>query len=298
MASDHRRADDINKRRPASAPKTSEMTNIPKIVLDDKERIDQDVCVLSSRSQADMGLPVSSMPNLALDRFSENNPDGSDSKLGVFCSPRMTRRSVDLDVSNRDPNKKDMEWLEGFDQSNSLKVLSSSSRTGSAISLNSDYTARSIGLISNDSSSDSASVSDKLNEPQNEKSSAQLRRLLSYPEDRTSTDLGVSRTSQTDQGVTRTSQSCVNLKAVQKDSVDKSQDISETAKLRLLPSDSTDTYNDEVVLPKDKSFENVYDESYREHMVAYKRAPKSYRDGRIRQWLQDMDKNEQKEVSD
>ncbi|XP_067655737.1 uncharacterized protein [Haliotis asinina] len=286
MAADPRKTDESNKRRPSSAPKTSDMTNIPKIVLEDKDRGDPDVCVVSPY-QTDMGLPAASMPNLALDRFGENNSDGgSDSKLGVFCSPRMTRRSVDLDVSNRDPNKKDMEWLEAFDQSNSLRVLSSSSRVGSAISLNSECTARSIGLISNDSSSDSTSMSERFVEPTGEKA-AQLRRLMSYPEDRTSVD----------SGVTRASQSCANLKAAQKESLDRG-DITE-AKLCLLPSESTETYSlDDDELPNDKSFEEVYDEAYRQHIVCYKRGPKSFRDGRIRQWLQDMDKTPQKEVSE
>ena len=281
MAAEHRRAD-VQRRRPASAPKTSEMTNIPKIILDDRDRAVPDVYEGSSRPTGEMGIPASSMPNLALERFmgpEGDGPDGSGHKLGVYCSPRMSRRSVDLEVSSKDPNN---EWMETFDPANTLRVLTTSSRVGSSVSLNSECTARSIGLISNSSSSDSASLSGRTHDVTNDKPPSQLRRLMSNPEDN-QTDL--------DTITTRTSQSCVNLKAVNSAETDAFCDKIET-NLSL----STDLVQHENAENKKqvlKSPEEIIDESFCSHTVAYHyhKDKKTFQDGRIRQWLDDMDKH-------
>ncbi|KAK6190040.1 hypothetical protein SNE40_001986 [Patella caerulea] len=273
MATDSRKLGEY-KRRPSSAPKTSDMTNIPKIVLDDS-RNEQD-CIPSPRATCDLGQPASSMPNLALERFTDSQFEESGCKLGVYCSPRTTRRSVDLDA------KKEYEWLENFDSNNSLRVLGSSSRTGSALSLNSECTARSIGLLSNDSSSDSNnSIAEKFADSSLEKQ-PQLRRYMSYPEeDKTDPEVGV----------TRSVQSCANLKGEQESSGSaKTHNNDITAqKLALLPSESTDEL---VGDPNSQRTDRIskFPDPSKSHIVSYKRGEKCLREGRIRRWLEDMDK--------
>ncbi|ESO91601.1 hypothetical protein LOTGIDRAFT_163327 [Lottia gigantea] len=246
------------------------MTNIPKIVLEDN-RSEQEL-ISSLRMASELGLPASSMPNLSLERFAEIQSDET-GKLGVYCSPRTTRRSVDLDA------KKEYEWLENIDSTNSLRVLGSSSRTGSALSLNSECTARSIGLLSNDSSSESNnSIAEKFADSSLDKQ-PQLRRYMSHPEkDCESPEMGV----------TRSVQSCVNLKGEQEATGSAhmlSNDIT-AKKLALLPSDSTDEL---VGDPNSEKISKFADPS-KSHIVSYKRGEKCLREGRIRRWLEDMDK--------
>ncbi|XP_005106986.1 uncharacterized protein LOC101860197 [Aplysia californica] len=156
------------------------------------------------RSSSDIGLPAASMPNLALQLGMVGGgamEGGKENHLGVYCSPRTSRRSVDLDINSRADTHGQYEWIETLDSSsNSLKVLTASSRVGSALSLNSECTARSIGLLSNDSDSDndvSISEKDKLSDKP-----AQLRRFMSHPEEGTSPEVGA-----------RPSQSLCNLKS-------------------------------------------------------------------------------------
>ncbi|XP_041367472.1 uncharacterized protein LOC121382058 [Gigantopelta aegis] len=283
MAAEPRRAD-VQRRRPSSAPKTSDMTNIPKIILDDRDRGVPDVYEGVNRPPGgEMGIPASSMPNLALERFmgpEGEGPDGPGHKLGVYCSPRMSRRSVDLEISSKDPNN---EWMETFDPANTLRVLTTSSRVGSSVSLNSECTARSIGLISNDSSSDSASLSGRNNDVTSNDKQSHLRRLMSNPED---------DTADVDTIPTRTSQSCVNLKAVNAPE----SDSSFCDKIETDLSLSTDLVKQENSANKRqvlKSPEEIIDESFCSHTVAYhySKDKKSFQAGRIRQWLDDMDKN-------
>lgn len=319
-----------------SAPKTSEMAAIPRIVLDDRgsdQEPGDSVPAINGpgpgpgsgprpvsggsddpelheyvphRCNSDIGLPTASMPNLSLAMSMGEN--GAGDKLGVYCSPRTTRRSVDLDLSSRDPAARaDYEWLE--DKTSSLRVLSAGSRVGSAVSLNSVCTAHSVGLLSNDSDDDfqeaslhDGSVSGGL--PHSERA-GQLRRLQSYPEEeKTGSDAGVTP---------RTSHSLCNLKAVQAPVVPdrqghvpvqgQSRGQLTPEKLCLLPSD-LDESDDRVLPPGDGEerreerggggqktvHREVYDDSKKVHMVTYGKGSTSMREGRIRRWLQDMDK--------
>ena len=328
------------KRRPMSAPKSSEMTAIPRIVLEhrvgDQEPGGDPATsgpTLSApngpgprpvsggadspelreyvphRCNSDIGLPTASMPNLSLALGMGEN--GAGDKLGVYCSPRTTRRSVDLDVGPRDPAARaEYEWLE--DKTSSLRVLSAGSRVGSAVSLNSVCTAHSVGLLSNDSDDDyqeaslhDGSVSGAA--PHSERA-GQLRRLQSYPEeDKTGSDAGVTP---------RTSHSLCNLKAVQAPAavvtVDGQGHVPVQGqgqgrgqltpeKLCLLPCD-LDESDDRVLPPGDgegkreerggqrAARREVYDDGKKVHMVSYGKGSASMREGRIRRWLQDMDK--------
>ncbi|KAK3776182.1 hypothetical protein RRG08_063725 [Elysia crispata] len=210
------------------------------------------------RSSSDIGLPATSMPNLALSLMSGGVP-GGDTHLGVYCSPRASRRSVDLEITAaREDGRAGgaagvggdfrYDWssqYEGLDfnspgvaitahnttassnNSNTLRVLTSSSRAASALSLTSDCTARSIGLLSNDGDSDSdadASLMSDLGQGQGQQllpsrdsaagiksgGTAQLRRYLSHPEESVATPGSAS-----DVGHARPSVSLINIKSAE-----------------------------------------------------------------------------------
>lgn len=260
------------------------------------------------RCNSDIGLPTASMPNLSMAlNLGEN---GTGDKLGVYCSPRTTRRSVDLDLGSRDPGG--YEWLE--EKTSSLRVLSAGSRVGSAVSLNSVCTAHSVGLLSNDSDDDyqdtslhDGSVSGSL--PQSERA-GQLRRLQSYPEDDKGVSMGgggVGGGGGGDvAGVTpRTSHSLSNLKAAQapSDIQGRGREQLTPEKLCLLPSELDES--DSRVPPGGRREEGggrqrvsgggggggKAEDGKKAHIVSYDgKGSASMREGRIRRWLEDMDK--------
>lgn len=75
--------------------------------------------------------------------------------IGLYCSPRMTRRAVKS--TDAVSSKQSGAFLESLNAC-SLNCLDPGSRVGSTVSLNSEYTSRSIGLISNDSNSECSSL--------------------------------------------------------------------------------------------------------------------------------------------
>lgn len=277
------------------------------------------------RCNSDIGLPTASMPNLTLAMGlggSGGEGSGGD-KLGVYCSPRTTRRSVDLDMGPREvAGRQDYsEWLE--ERTSSLRVLSAGSRVGSAVSLTSVCTAHSVGLLSNDSDDDfqDASLHDGASSisgsgiclaagggPTGSVSAGasvseragQLRRLQSYPEEQDKSP------GPEGSGVTpRTFHSLCNLKAVQAPSVEGPRQLT-PEKLCLLPSD-LDEGDDRVLPPGEDGGrgesggggkagrvkghkEGVEDGRGKSHIVSYGKGSQSLREGRIRRWLQDMDK--------
>ncbi|PVD33375.1 hypothetical protein C0Q70_04629 [Pomacea canaliculata] len=347
------RLDDETRERTKSALKSGDLTTIPRIVLDDRADTTSsrasapgpDAIIINSnnssrpsmatppsgdseipappdyvphRCNSDIGLPTASMPNLALALSLGTDATSGADKLGVYCSPRTTRRSVDLDVgSSRDPCRTDYpRWLE--EQTSSLRVLTAGSRVGSAVSLNSVCTAHSVGLLSNDSSDeyvDSSLGQDGSVAGSCSERSVYLRRLMSYPEDKGGQEAGPSP---------RTSHSLCNLKAAQ--STDRYEKGSGDAQgnltpeqLCLLPSDvdeslerprarggkgagrlviaTADRADEGVVTVDAKKGEKktgsefeVYDEKTRSWIVCYGKGSNSMREGRIRRWLQDMDK--------
>ncbi|XP_069131633.1 uncharacterized protein [Argopecten irradians] len=100
--------------------------------------------------------------------------------IDIYCSPRLPRRSFHQYGNHNSHCDDDSNWLESYDPNTLPAKLGPGSRVGSAVSLTSEYTARSVGLISNDSSSDSTQFSDKL-EMIKQKQSL-LRRYVSNPE--------------------------------------------------------------------------------------------------------------------
>lgn len=76
---------------------------------------------------------------------------GQRNSLGLYCSPRMLRRSQNsVDGGHKRHSGLFTDSLNAC----SLNCLDPGSRVGSTMSLNSEYTARSVGLISNDSNSE------------------------------------------------------------------------------------------------------------------------------------------------
>ncbi|KAL8617638.1 hypothetical protein ACOMHN_038030 [Nucella lapillus] len=279
------------------------------------------------RCNSDIGLPTASMPNLTLALTLGEDGGGGRGKLGVYCSPRTTRRSVDLDVTSRDPaSRHDYDWLE--DRTSSLHVLSASSRVGSALSLNSVCTAHSVGLLSNDSDDDfqDASINDSsISEgPQGSDRAApgtQLRRLQSYPEQDHSGPNDAAGVSP------RTSHSLCNLKAAQAGPALQADHRGRAPgpapepeltpeKLSLLPSDVDEcgsgggggggrrhTPQPGPAERRDRRVEGVKagggarqkvvggrEDVKKVHMVSYGTSANFMKEGRIRRWLEDMDK--------
>lgn len=107
---------------------------------------------------------------------SESSESSSRSTLDLYCSPRLQRRTVFQ--FNQDDI--DQSWTEAMVSRRSSNTLGPGNKIGSTLSLTSECTARSIGLISNDSSSDSTQFSDKLEHMKQKQN--YLRRYASNPE--------------------------------------------------------------------------------------------------------------------
>ena len=138
---------------------------VPTIVLNASPSEKAENCFLShSRSAGDLDyIAAKNEPDLKMTGKKDGNSTFSSSmaddihdlesrnKLGLYCSPRLPRRSV-----NADNNTGNRQSGSGLDSLNacSLNCLDPGSRVGSTLSLNSEYTTRSVGLISNDSSSE------------------------------------------------------------------------------------------------------------------------------------------------
>lgn len=108
--------------------------------------------------------------------LSESSESSSRSTLDLYCSPRLQRRKV----FQFDQDDLEQSFAENLVSRKSSNTLGPGSRIGSTVSLTSECTARSIGLISNDSSSDSTQFSDKLEQIKQKQN--YLRRYASNPE--------------------------------------------------------------------------------------------------------------------
>uniref|UniRef100_A0A0B6YAI4 Uncharacterized protein n=1 Tax=Arion vulgaris TaxID=1028688 RepID=A0A0B6YAI4_9EUPU len=246
------------------------------------------------RSSSDIGLPTGSTSYL-------KNVDGtntSENYLGVFCSPRTVRRSVDSGISSREHALRHGEWLQNVDYSNNcLKVLTSASRVGSAISLNSEYTARSIGLLSNGSDSDKDF---SLTESESHCSKpSQLRRFMSCTDDDVShetcarpsqslDDLNTKDNIGTDYELGSEIPNVIHdyscSTTMQSEPVTMSISDGRPGSLCEPSSRETTAHNLDMLRNRNK------DVSLSSNMMSYKyESHDATRDSRIRQWLQDMD---------
>ncbi|GAB1605176.1 hypothetical protein Ahia01_000799400 [Argonauta hians] len=295
---------------------------VPRIMLNIVDRNDDATSFGNSKSPTDLGIPAVSLPNLAVETDSSDDPyddkmertgsrDDSDHALRLYCSPRMSRRSMNLDLNTREsPNDSGYCWLSTFGTSNYLRE---GSRVGSAISLNSDCTARSIGLISNDSS-DTTSYMERLGELGGllTQRSNILRRHLSNPE----------HSQELPTCMRRNSRSWSNLKDGQPESLPEAEmerstegDVTDSAKVDVTVDSSNSPHRtlpvpaggisaariEEACLPippqPRHSLEEVYDTGCRSPLVRARVGSKALQEGRIKQWLQQISKSdEQNEV--
>lgn len=138
---------------------------VPTIVLNNSERTEQ-AGLSHSRSAGELdtalenisGYEMTGKPE-RMSKFSSSVSDGMHdpnqrqvNDIGLYCSPRMTRRTA---KTPDESSQKSGIFLESLNAC-SLNCLDPGSRVSSTVSLNSEYTARSVGLISNDSNSESS----------------------------------------------------------------------------------------------------------------------------------------------
>lgn len=159
---------------------------VPQIVLNANEQAELNTGSNSmphSRSAGELAMCMSSGSSAPTTPGSVIICNGSEvsssrTNIDIYCSPRLPRKGYPY-ATAIDHYSEDTQWMESTDSTFPNK-LSSGSRAGSALSLASEYTARSVGLISNDSSSDSTQFSDKLEHIKQKQNL--LRRYASNPE--------------------------------------------------------------------------------------------------------------------
>jgi hypothetical protein len=136
---------------------------VPTIVLNNSDKPEH-IGLSHSRSAGDLDTTVADVnyemagKGEGMTNFSSSVSDDLHDKtqinvnaIGLYCSPRMTRRSAKS--PEEPPMKQSGICLDSLNACN-LNCLEPGSRVGSTVSLNSEYTARSVGLISNDSNSE------------------------------------------------------------------------------------------------------------------------------------------------
>ncbi|OWF50580.1 uncharacterized protein LOC110450287 [Mizuhopecten yessoensis] len=161
---------------------------VPQIVLNADEKADSNCSTIPhSRSAGELATCMAGVSGTSSKASSGNaiNCNGKEAEsrnvIDIYCSPRLPRRSFQQYGSHNSAHcDDDTNWLETYDSNTLPNKLGPGSRVGSAVSLTSEYTARSVGLISNDSSSDSTQFSDKLELIKHKQSL--LRRYVSNPE--------------------------------------------------------------------------------------------------------------------
>lgn len=134
---------------------------VPTIVLNAEDRNEQ-LPLSHSRSAGDLDMAIadsgdlkSSVKSNGISQLTNSTHDGlQENDIELYCSPRMTRRSVNSEMSGLSRQNPGA-FLDSLNACN-LNCLDPGSRVGSSVSLNSEYTARSIGLISNDSCSENS----------------------------------------------------------------------------------------------------------------------------------------------
>lgn len=252
--------------------------SVPKITVEPTDKSDGTISQMPhSRSAGELAMSVAaccSEMNSNTDssqRFSNGSMSQSRSVIDIYCSPRLPRKSHH---SHNDHYNEDG-YLLDFDGGNNSHMLGPGSRTGSAVSLTSEYTSRSVGLISNDSSSDSTQFSDKMEQLKQKQNL--LRRYVSNPEKQQS--------DKCDSSVQRNAKSVSNIYNESCDKHVLGDDID---------SECTDSSMGDHLLPdllstkRKSSRESMDDDSY--PLVTMITDDMSVKEGRIRQWLTDIGK--------
>lgn len=265
------------------------MENVPRIVLNSTEKGDGDSHGQMPHSRSAGELATASSDSTAVSDTSGNalkprsfqcNGDTEHrTTIDIYCSPRMSRRSINLELA-RQAEQDAAFWGEGYDHAHTQNALVPGSRVGSAISLISEYTSRSIGLISNDSSSDSTQYSDRIDAVKQKQS--YLRRFYSNPE---------KDQPETNEKIDRNAKSWHNLCEERNNSVDFSEierKLTEES-LTALQSLSTEEVSAEMEKTHNDYYEDISDNiSTDSTLVTMVTGDSSLREGRIRKWLNDV----------
>ena len=244
---------------------------VPKIILNTTDTPDSGSNTIShSRSAGEL---VSCIENegrshdkiIGSDTYRQCNGSSSDNhaNIDLYCSPRLQRRSFQFDAGS----ESNCAWGDTIDSGK----LGPGSRVGSTVSLTSEYTARSIGLISNDSSSDSTQFSDKIEQIKQKQNL--LRRYVSNPE-KPQNDV-------TDSTVQRNTKSVNNIHAslasaeCDLDSMDDFIEVSEI-------------HEQMKRFSHKESVDSSISETNGQTLVTMVTDDMSVKEGRIRQWLTDL----------
>lgn len=262
------------------------LQKIPKILLNTTDR--GVICLQSqcAKTALESVAPASSMPNLALefvsdateenvDTCQDNNQTISRDKIEVYCSPRMLRRSMHLDPTFQDSPVDGFCWFEAYDPTSSLSLSRSVSRVGSAVSLNSEFTTHSIGMLSSDSTSDLLQQQDDKHSDVGSQKPGHLRRHLSNPESSCNHDYCMSRNTRSWTNLKEAAQGSTENHTIVENKLTK-----ENLNVLHLPTDNLDRST------RDQN--NEEEGSDQSTLVRAKTDHQSLRDLRVQQWLRDI----------
>lgn len=250
---------------------------IPKIILDGSENSNGSIIQMPhSRSAGELAMCLDCPSDYGLSRHFQSSSGlsmESRNQIDIYCSPRMHRKTFNANNGYHDD---DCSWLETLDPSYSQNGLGLGGHCGSALSLTSEYTSRSIGLISNDSSSDSTQFTDKIEQIKHRQSL--LRRYLSNPE---------KPLEDQDSPVQRSTKSVNNLHNKTEHFEDST--ISDESMADILPTSGSNDipYNNSDF--KRNMFES--DPDTNAHLVTMITDEIHVKEGRIRQWLTSIENN-------
>ena len=202
----------------------------------------------------------------------------SRSAIDLYCSPRMPRRSFHAEVNCVQGQIQQGQQSMVLDSTEPGSSLDPGSRVGSTVSLNSEYTARSVGLISNDSC-DSNYHHSSLIDSSYQKHGV-LKRFFSTPEK--------DEEMPHEPSVRRDSKSWNNLQG-ETDSFVSFEFGSDSTGTddQPVPMDSVPCQTD-VCDSLSKKFLNESDISNGTNLVTAITGDPSLRDGRIRKWLTEI----------
>lgn len=251
---------------------------VPKIILDGSENnVGASSQMPHSRSAGELAMCLDFQSENGMSRQYQSSGGMSmefRNQIDIYCSPRMHRKTFGLSNGMQD---EDNTWL---DPSNSQNALGVGSRLGSALSLTSEYTSRSIGLISNDSSSDSTQFTDKIEQIKQKQSL--LRRYLSNPEKSNDDQEDV---------VQRSTKSVNNLQ--NKDHFDNSTISDDIDSMADIPPSAT-SGSDGIPMDAAEVRRQRYDSDSdsNSHLVTMVTDDMHVKEGRIRQWLTTIESQE------
>lgn len=244
---------------------------VPKIILDGSEQQEGAGSQMPhSRSAGELAMCLDFQSENGMSRQYQSSGGISmefRNQIDIYCSPRMHRKAFCLSNGLQEDESS---WL---DSSNSQNALGVGSKLGSALSLTSEYTSRSIGLISNDSSSDSTQFTDKFE--QIKQKQTLLRRYVSNPE---------KPNEDQEEVVQRSTKSVNNLN--NRDQFDNSTVSDDIDSMADIPPSAT-SGSDGIPMEASSMRHHKYDSDSdsNSHLVTMITDDMHVKEGRIRQWL-------------